>query len=69
MRLRQRSSVDLPQPEGPITRGHLVAKEIERNVPQRFGAPVVHVEIRHPDNGNVDDTRSGDGRFHGSLLR
>ena len=48
MRLMQRSSVLLPQPDGPMSAVILLLGDLERDVVQRAEVAVVRREVRPP---------------------
>jgi hypothetical protein len=59
MRLKVRSSVLLPQPDGPMKAVTLLLGDVEVDVLQRVEAAVVEVEVAHRDLARSRDA----GRF------
>ena len=51
MRLKVRSRVDLPQPDGPMKAVTLLLGDVEVDVLQRLEAAVVEVEVAHRELG------------------
>ena len=58
MRLKVRSSVDLPQPDGPMNAVTLLLGDVEVDVLQRVEPAVVEIEVAHRDLGASRSARA-----------
>ncbi len=58
MRLRQRKNVDLPQPDGPIMRQHLIAPDVEAHVLDCVLVAVMNVHTARRHHGIAQLSRA-----------